>query len=70
MRRFVVWHNMTCEWGNCSWAVLERDSTCPFIVVKTHLGHKATQLGGHPPDVLARILTREINSAAKCGDSC
>lgn len=28
-----------------------------------------TQLGGHPPDLLARILTREINAAAnKCAD--
>ena len=30
--------------------------------VRTHLGSKCTQLGWHPPDLLARILTREIIS--------
>jgi hypothetical protein len=61
MRRFVVWHSMQNECGNCSWAVLDED-TYPILMVKTHLGTKSTQLGWHPPDLLARILTREINS--------
>lgn len=69
MRKFVVWRNMQCEWGSCSWAVLDED-TYPILYVRTHLGSKCTQLGGHPPDVLARILTREINNAAKCADGC
>jgi hypothetical protein len=60
MRRFVVWNSMQNEWGNGSWALLEQDSPCPFIVVRTHLGTKATQLGAHPPDLLARILMKEI----------
>jgi hypothetical protein len=65
-REFVVWHNLKSEDGDCSWCVT-KDRT---LYVRTHLGQKCTQLGGHPPDVLARILTRGINNAAKCGDSC
>jgi hypothetical protein len=44
-----------------------RDGT---LDVRTHLGGKCTQLGGSPPDFLASILMREINSSAKCDDSC
>jgi hypothetical protein len=65
MREFVVWHNLKSEHGDCSFCVTNR-----MLYVRTHLGSKCTQLGGHPPDVLARILTREINAQAKCGDSC
>jgi hypothetical protein len=68
-RRFVVWRNMQSEWGNCSWAVLDED-TYPILMVKTHLGTKSTQLGGSPPDFLARILMKEIYNDAKCGDGC
>ena len=57
-RSFVVWNSN--EYGNGSWALMEQDSACPFIVVRTHLGTKATQLGGHSPDLLARILMKEI----------
>jgi hypothetical protein len=57
-REFVVWLNMKNEFGQCSWC-LTRDGT---LTVRTHLGTKCTQLGGHPPDLLARILMREINS--------
>jgi hypothetical protein len=56
-RFFTVWHSLRSEHGNCSWAVI--DGT---LYVRTHLGSKCTQLGWHPPDLLARILTREINS--------
>ena len=63
--KFVVWHNQKSEWGDCSYAVHEDG----LLVVRTHCGTKCTQLGGHPPDLLARILTREINAAAsKCAD--
>jgi hypothetical protein len=58
-RRFVVWSSLKSEWGNCSWAVLDED-TYPILMVKTHLGTKSTQLGWHPPDLLARILMKEI----------
>jgi hypothetical protein len=67
-RKFVVWRHMQNEWGSCSWAVLDAD-TYPFVMVKTPFGQKATQLGGHAPDVLARILMKEINSQA-CADGC
>ena len=61
MRKFVIWNNMKNEMGQCSWAILDVD-TYPIITVRTQYGQKSTQLGGHPPDLLARILMREINS--------
>jgi hypothetical protein len=64
-REFVVWRNLKNEHGQCSRCVT-RDGT---LDVRTHLGSKCTQLGGSPPDILASILMREINSSAKCGDS-
>jgi hypothetical protein len=57
-REFVVWHSMKNEYGQCSWC-LTKDQ---ILTVRTHLGTSAPQLGGHPPDLLARILMREINS--------
>jgi hypothetical protein len=57
-REWVVWRTLKNEHGQCSWCVT-RDGT---LYVRTHLGSKCTQLGWHPPDLLARILTREINS--------
>jgi hypothetical protein len=65
-REFVIWRTLRNEYGQCSWAVT-RDGT---LCVRTHLGSKCTQLGGSPPDFLASILMREINSAAKCVDGC
>jgi hypothetical protein len=56
-RKVVVWHNLTCEYGQCSWCLTEDKA----LTVRTHLGTKSTQLGWHPPDLLARILMREIN---------
>jgi hypothetical protein len=56
-REFVVWSTLKNEYGNGSWFVT-KDRT---LYVRTHLGTKCTQLGGHPPDLLARILMREIN---------
>jgi hypothetical protein len=68
MRKFVVWNSMQNEWGNCSWAVLDGD-TYPILCVRTPFGQKATQLGGHSPDLLARILMKEINAGA-CPGGC
>ena len=68
MRKFVVWHNMRNEYGQCSWCLMDVD-TYPILCVRTHLGQKCTQLGGHPPDLLARILMKEINAQA-CADGC
>jgi hypothetical protein len=55
-RRFVVWHSMRNEFVNCSWCLTEDQ----ILTVRTHLGTKSTQLGWHPPDLLARILMREL----------
>jgi hypothetical protein len=68
-REWVVWHTMKNEYGQCSCALLEQDSACPFITVRTHKGTKSTQLGGHSPDLLARILMKEINAGA-CPGGC
>jgi hypothetical protein len=56
-RKFVIWHSMQNEFGNCSWCLTEDQ----ILTVRTHLGTKSTQLGSMPPDFLARILMREIN---------
>jgi hypothetical protein len=50
-REWVVWRTLKNEHGQCSWCVT-RDGT---LYVRTHLGSKCTQLGWHPPDLLARI---------------
>ena len=63
-RKFVVWHNLKSDHGNCSWSLSEDQ----ILTVRTHLGTKSTQLGSHPADLLARILTREINAAPAPGD--
>jgi hypothetical protein len=62
-REWVVWHSMKNEFGQCSWC-LTKDRT---LYVRTHLGTKATQLGWHPPDLLARILMREIYNERQPG---
>jgi hypothetical protein len=63
-REFVVWHTMKNEWGQCSWSV----SGGPYriLTVNTPYGSKATQLGGSPPKVLAKMLMKEIDAQAKC----
>jgi hypothetical protein len=42
-------------------------NTYPILTVRTQHGQKSTQLGGLPPDLLARILMREINSENALG---
>ena len=56
-REYITWHNMKNEHGQCSWGVT-RDG---MLMVRTHLGTKCTQLGGSSPDMLARVLMKEIN---------
>jgi hypothetical protein len=59
MRKFVTWHSMKNEFGQCSWAVSDAD-TYPVLTVRTQHGQKSTQLGWMPPDLLARVLMREL----------
>jgi hypothetical protein len=56
MRKFVTWHLMKNEFGQCSWCLTEDQ----IITVRTHYGSKSTQLGWMPPDLLARVLMREL----------
>ena len=65
MRRpFVIWNNLKCEYGNGSWALI--DGT---VFVKTCNGSKATQLGGHPPEGIARLLIRELVAGDRPDDA-
>jgi hypothetical protein len=55
MRKFTVWRTSKSEWGTGSWAIIDG-----MVFVRTCNGHKATQIGGSNPEVLARILIREL----------
>ena len=57
MRKFVVWHALKCKHGQGSWSI--HDSI--VIVVRAH-GRKATQLGGHSPESIARILIMNMQA--------
>ena len=61
MRKFIVWHTSKSEWGSGSWAIIDG-----MVFVRTCDGQKATQLGGSPPETLARMLIREL--ANECRD--
>ena len=56
-REHITWHNMKNEHGQCSWGVTGDG----MLMVRTHLGTKCTQLGGSSPDMLARVLIKEIS---------
>ena len=56
-REYITWHSLRCEHGNCSWGVTHDG----MLMVRTHLGTKCTQLGGSSPDMLARVLMKEIS---------
>jgi hypothetical protein len=56
-RKFITWHNLKCEHGNGSWCLHDN-----IVFVKTCNGSKATQLGGHSPEGIARLLWREHSS--------
>jgi hypothetical protein len=62
-RKFTVWHSVRSEDGNFSWCVNDG-----LVFVRTPFGHKATQVGGSPPDFLARRLAKELSALARCDD--
>jgi hypothetical protein len=55
-RKFVIWNTMKNEFGNGSWAIVEGT----MVTVRTATGTKSAQIGGMPPDFLARVLMREL----------
>jgi hypothetical protein len=55
MRKFVTWHTLRNEYGNGSWAVIDG-----MVTVRTPDGTKSAQIGGIPPEYLARVLMREL----------
>ena len=54
-QRFVTWHSLKNEFGNGSWAVFDG-----MVTVRTPDGTKSAQIGGMPPEYLARVLMREL----------
>src|SRR5262249_42814568 len=62
-RSFVVWNSMQSEFGNYSWAIVDN-----MVCVRAPHGQKCTQIGGSPPDHIARILARELGALARCDD--
>jgi len=54
-RRFVTWTSMKNEHGTGSWAVIDG-----ILTVRTAHGTKSAQIGGMPPEYLARVLMREL----------
>jgi hypothetical protein len=61
MSKPIVWHTHKSEWGTGSWAVIDG-----MVFVRTAHGTKATQLGGSPPETIAKLLIREL--AGECRD--
>lgn len=59
MRRFIAWNTLHTEHGHGSWALIDN-----MLTVRTADGTKSAQIGGMPPEVLARMLMREIASEA------
>jgi hypothetical protein len=62
-RRFITWHNYQSADGNYSWAIIDR-----MVCVRTRYGQKCTQIGGSPPEWIARVLAKELSALAKCDD--
>jgi hypothetical protein len=60
----VVWNHARTKMLTGSYAV--RDG---IITVTSELGKKATQVGGSPPKVLARMMLRELADDADRGFS-
>jgi len=54
-REFVTWSTLATPYGSASWAVIDG-----VLKVNSALGSKATQLGGMPPQSLARLLMSEL----------
>jgi len=55
MRKFVTWTAIKTEHGQGSWCI-----DCGMVRVVTQHGTKAAQIGGLPPDFLARLLMKEL----------
>jgi hypothetical protein len=53
--QLTIWNAIRNEHGIGSWAVSEG-----LLTVKTPEGSKTTQLGGQPPECLARLLMWEL----------
>jgi hypothetical protein len=60
-RKSITWHTSQSEYGTGSWAVIDG-----MVFVRTAHGTKATQVGGSPPETIARLLIREL--AGECRD--
>ena len=60
-RKSIERHTSKSEWGTGSWAVIDG-----MVFVRTAHGQKATQVGGSPPETIARLLIREL--AGECRD--
>ena len=55
MRKFVTWNNLRNEYGNGSWCI-----DGGMVTVRTPDGSKSAQIGGMPPEYLAKVLMREL----------
>jgi hypothetical protein len=65
-REFVTWTTVATPYGNASWAVIDG-----VLKVRSAIGDKAKQLGGMPPETLARLLMLELaNEDARYGVTC
>jgi hypothetical protein len=64
MRKFITWHTTKSEYGTGSWAVID-----DIVFVRTCDGQKATQLGGHSPEGIARLLIRELEAGDRPEDA-
>jgi len=62
-RQFVTWHNCRSEDGQYSWAVIDG-----LVFVRTQHGQKVTQVGGSPPEWIARVLAKELGALNRCAD--
>jgi len=63
MKRFITWQNHQSEDGQYSWAIVDN-----MVCVRTQHGQKCTQIGGSPPDWIARVLAKELGALNPCAD--
>jgi hypothetical protein len=62
-REWTIWNNCQSEDGQYSWAIVSN-----MVCVRTQHGQKCTQVGGSPPDWIARVLAKELSALNKCED--
>jgi hypothetical protein len=60
-RQFITWSSLDTPYGPASRAVVDQT-----LQVRSALGSKATQLGGMPPQSLARLLIWELANEHEC----